>query len=82
MLAGGRGNSSGNIATKADDQGRFVLEGLGPDSTVTITARLRERQSKSRLKVQAGDPGPVTVAIAPTPVLAVAGRVLGPGGRP
>ncbi|AGA31486.1 carboxypeptidase regulatory-like domain-containing protein [Singulisphaera acidiphila] len=82
MLTGGRGSSGGGIQVKTDDKGDFVLEGLGPDSTVTITAKLRNRQSKSPLTVQAGETNPVTVAIAPTPVLAVAGRVLGPGGTP
>ena len=80
MLAGGRGSSSGTINTKADDQGGFVLDGLGPGSTVSITARLRDRQSKSPVQVRAGETGPVTVAIAPAPVLAVAGRLLGPVG--
>ncbi|MEJ7636660.1 MAG: carboxypeptidase-like regulatory domain-containing protein [Singulisphaera sp.] len=82
MLTGGSGSSSGSVNTKADDKGGFVLEGLGPDSTVSITGRLRERRSKGPLKVRAGEAGPVTVAIAPTPVLAVAGRLLGPGGTP
>jgi hypothetical protein len=82
MLTGARGSSRRSIQTNADDKGGFVLEGLGPDSTVSITGRLRDRQSKSPLQVHAGEAGPVTVAIAPTPVLAVAGRVLGPGGTP
>ena len=82
MLSGGRGSSSGSIQTKADDKGGFVLEGLGPDSTVSITGRLRDRQSKGPLEVQAGDASALTVAIAPIPVLAVAGRLLGPGGAP
>jgi Carboxypeptidase regulatory-like domain len=82
MLTGGRGSSSGSIQTKADDKGGFVLEGLGPDSTVTITGRLRDRQSKSPVQVRAGEAGPVTVAIAPTSTFAVAGRLLGAGGTP
>ncbi|WP_406698712.1 carboxypeptidase-like regulatory domain-containing protein [Singulisphaera sp. Ch08] len=82
MLAGASGSSSGAIQTKADAKGGFVLEGLGPDSTVTINARLRDRQTKSPLKVQAGELNPLTVTIVPTPVLAVAGRVVGPGGAP
>jgi len=82
MLTGGKGSSSGGVQTKADGQGGFVLEGLGPGSTVSITGRLRDRQSKSPLQVRAGEAGPVTVAIAPMPVLALAGRVLGPGGTP
>ena len=49
---------------------------------MTINARLRDRQSKGPVNVQADEADPVTVAIAPTPVLAVAGRVLGPGGVP
>jgi hypothetical protein len=81
-LVGARGASDGSINTKTDDKGGFVLEGLGPASTVAITGRLRGRQSKGPLEVRAGEAGPVTVAIAPTPVLAVAGRVLGPGGTP
>ena len=60
----------------------FVLEGLGPDSTVSITSRFRDRQSKSPLQVRAGEAGSVKVTITPRPVLAVAGRVLGPGGTP
>ena len=62
MLAGGGGSSSGSINARADDKGDFVLEGLGPDSTVTITARLRDRRSKEPIKVRAGGPAPVTVA--------------------
>jgi hypothetical protein len=82
VLSGARGQSSGSIQTKADDEGRFVLEGLGPGSNVSITARRRERQSKGPVEVQAGDAGPVKVAITPMPVLALAGRLLGPGGAP
>jgi len=82
MLTAGRGSSSGGIYTEADDRGGFILEGLGPGSTVSITGRLRERKSKSPLQVHADEAGPVTVAISPMPVLAVAGRVLGPGGTP
>jgi hypothetical protein len=82
MLLGGKGSSSGRIVTTSDDKGDFVLKGLGPGSTVTITAKLRDRQSKTPLKVRADEVGLVTVAIAVTPVLAVAGRLLGPDGRP
>ena len=82
MLAGGKVSSSGNINTQADNKGGFVLEGLAPGSTVTITARHRDRQSKNPIEVRADQPGPLKVAIAPIPVLAVAGRVLGPGGTP
>jgi Carboxypeptidase regulatory-like domain len=82
MLTGAKGSSSGNVNAKSDDQGAFVLEGLAPDSTISITGRRLDRQSKSPLKLQAGDAGPVTVTIDPTPVLAVAGRVLGPGRTP
>ncbi len=82
MLTGGGGSSGGSIYTKADDKGGFALQGLGPDSTVSITGRLRDRRSKDPLQVRAGEAGPVTVAIAPTPLLAVAGRLLGPGGTP
>jgi hypothetical protein len=82
MLSGGRGSSDGFIRTKADDNGRFVLDGLGPESNVTINARLRNRRNKSPVNVRAGDTAVVTVAITPMPVLAVAGRVLGPGGAP
>ena len=82
MLTGMNGSSDGSIATNADDRGGFVLEGLGPGSTVSITARHRDRQTQIPLKVLAGEAGPVAVTISPTPVLAVAGRVLGPGGTP
>jgi hypothetical protein len=82
MIPGGRGSSSGAINTRSDDKANFVLEGLGPDSTVTITGRLRDRQSKSPVQVRAGDAGLVTVTLTPMPVLAVAGRVVGPAGVP
>ena len=81
-LAGPRGSSNGFIRTKGDDAGRFVLEGLGPGSTVSITAQRQGRRSKSPTQVQAGGAAVVTVAPAQTPVLAVAGRVLGPSGLP
>jgi Carboxypeptidase regulatory-like domain len=81
-LTGKKGNRSSGINTEADAKGGFVLQGLGPGSTVSITARYRDRQSKSPLEVQADGTGPVTVAITPFPVLAVTGRVLGPGGTP
>lgn len=82
LLTGAKGSSGGSIMTRADDQGNFSLEGLGPDATVTLNARLRDRQSKSPVKAQAGEASPVTIAIAPMPVFAIAGRVLGPGGTP
>jgi hypothetical protein len=82
MLTGAKGSSSGSVSAKSGDNGDFVLEGLAPDSTVSVTGRRLDRQSKSPLIFHAGDAGPVTVAIDPMPVLAVAGRVLGPGGTP
>ena len=42
-----------------------------------MTARAR-----APVQVRAGEPGVVSVAISPTPVLAVAGRLLGPVGVP
>ena len=83
QLQGSNGfhRSSGH-GTQADANGEFVLEGLGSGAAVSITARYRDRQSKSPLEVHADGRGPVTVAIAPFPVLAVAGRVLGPDGTP
>jgi hypothetical protein len=82
LLSGGRGSSSGRINTRADEKGSFVLEGLGPDSTVTMTARFRDRKSRSPVQIRAGEPGVVSVSISPARVLAVAGRVLGPAGVP
>ncbi len=80
LLTGARVPLAG-ASDPRDDQGNFSLEGLGPDATVTLNARLRDRQSKSPVKAQAGEADPVTIAISPMPVFAVAGRVLGPGGR-
>ncbi len=81
-VTGGNGSSDGNVSTKTDAKGAFVLVGLGPDATVSITGRFRGRQSKSPVEVQAGEAGPVTVAIVPSPEFAVGGRVLGPDGTP
>jgi hypothetical protein len=82
MLSGANGSSDGRIVTTSDEKGDFVLEGLGPDSTVTITARLRDRQVKEPVKIRAGETDRLTVSITPTATLAVAGRLLGPGGTP
>ena len=65
-LTGKTGSSDGNVSTKTDAKGAFVLEGLGPGATVSITGQFRGRQSKGPVEVRAGEAGPVTVAIVPT----------------
>ncbi|HEV3121319.1 MAG TPA: carboxypeptidase-like regulatory domain-containing protein, partial [Isosphaeraceae bacterium] len=82
LLTVGGLSSAGSILAKADDKGEFLLEGLGPDASVSITGQLRNRRGKSPVNVRAGTAEPVKVAIAPMPVLGVAGRVLGPGAKP
>jgi len=82
MLTVGGKSSNGSVRTTADAEGNFVVEGLGPDSTVTIFAKLLDRQTPTSTKVQAGAANPLTVTITPTPSFAVAGRVVGPGGTP
>ena len=82
QMTGEGGNSNGGAMVETDPGGNFVLEGLGPGSDVSIVARLRERQLKEPVKLKADAPGPLTLRLDPTPVLALAGRLVGPGGAP
>ncbi len=82
LLGGAKGTSGGNVEAKTDEQGNFVLGGLGPDSTVTITGKLRDRQSTTPLQTQAGAAEAVRVVINPISTLALNGRLLGPEGKP
>ncbi len=77
-----RGGIAGSIMTATDKQGQFRLLGLGPNAQVTIAARLRDRATAEPVTANAGGEGSVVVTIVPTATVAVAGRVLGPGGVP
>ncbi len=46
-LTAGSAASDGTINTTTNEQGNFVLKGLGPGSTVTIMARFRDHQTRS-----------------------------------
>ena len=70
----------GGLSSSADDKGEFVIEGLGPGSDISITARSGARRIETPVKARAGQETPLTVAIAPMPTVAVAGRLIGPGG--
>ena len=81
-LDGGGGNSGASLHSKADDDGNFLFDGIGPGSTVTITAKHQDRQTPGPVQFQAGEVGPVTITITKFPAFAVAGRVIEPSGAP
>ena len=71
-----------NSILTADDAGHFVLKGLAPGSSVTLEARRHDHASDAPVKAVAGQDRPVTIVIRPADVVALTGRVLGPGGMP
>jgi hypothetical protein len=73
------GHSTGIIA---DADGGFALEGLAPGARVKITARYHDRATVKPVEAEAGSREPLEVVLLPKPVVAVTGRVLGPGGMP
>ena len=79
---GGLTGGGGRYSERADERGEFIIEGLGPGSDVAITARAGGRRNETPAKALAGQEGPATVAIVPMPTVAVAGRLVGPGGVP
>jgi Carboxypeptidase regulatory-like domain len=66
----------------ADADGFFAVEGLAPGARVKITARYRDRATVRPVEADAGSREPLEIVLSPKPVVAVAGRVLGPGGVP
>ena len=76
------GKLSHSIQATADDRGGFTLAGLAPRARVEITARGQGRATNEPTHADEGVAGPVVVTILPRPTVAVAGRVLGPGGVP
>ncbi len=76
------GKLSHSIQATADDRGGFTLAGLAPKARVEITARGQGRATNEPTHADEGVAGPVVVTILPRPTVAVAGRVLGPGGVP
>ena len=76
------GKLSYSTQATADDRGGFALAGLAPRARVEITARGQGRATNEPAHADEGAAGPVVVTILPRPTVAVAGRVLGPGGTP
>lgn len=67
----------------SDASGNFVLDGLHPGSKLFITARLLERKNPQPVEIQLADAqAPITITIAPRPVFALSGRLVGPSGAP
>ncbi len=62
--------------------GEFTVGGVAPGGEVTIEAQRFERMTAEPVKATAGGTDPVIVTIVPGQTLALAGRVLGPGGTP
>ncbi len=77
------GQSPSRYMPEATDvNGEFTVPGLPPRGEVTIEVRQGERMTDGPVKVVAGGTDPVPVTIRPGLALALAGRVLGPGGTP
>jgi len=77
-----QGDGDGSIAATTDAQGRFAAEGIAPGSKVTLTARLRDRATAGPTDTFAEAGAPVILTMVPRALVAVACRVLGPGGVP
>ena len=78
---GGQG-AGGTNQTRADDRGAFSIEGIGPGSNVTVTAKSPGLQTPSPVAALADEDRPLKVSLVHIPTVAVAGRLLGPGGIP
>ncbi|WP_435016306.1 MSCRAMM family protein [Tundrisphaera sp. TA3] len=76
------GKLSYSAQATSDDRGAFTLAGLAPKARVEITARGRGLATNEPTVADVGAAGPVVVTVLPRPMVAVAGRVLGPGGVP
>ena len=81
LFADGKNEGYATRAT-ADASGVFVLEGVAPGVRVKITARHHDRESVNPIEFDAGSREPLKVVLTPRPVVAVMGRVIGPGGVP
>ncbi len=81
VSADGKNEGYATQTTAAADGG-FALEGLAPGVRVKITARHRDRATVKPIESDADSPELLKIVLTPRPVVAVAGRVLGPGGEP
>jgi hypothetical protein len=77
------GNNPNSIPVKTDARGEFVLGNIAPKSEVKLSASSGSvAESESVTVPTAGEGGPITLLLKKRPTLALAGRVLGPDGRP
>ncbi len=71
-----------HIPEEADDRGEFAAIGFEPGREVSVEVRLGDRMTDGPDRAIAGLTRPVEVTIRPGLAIVVAGRVLGPDGKP
>src|SRR5262249_9747759 len=77
------GANPNSVRAQSDRRGEFVLGNVAPKSEIRISASLGFAAESETLTIpSAGEGGPVTIQLKRRPTLALAGRVLGPDGRP
>jgi protocatechuate 3,4-dioxygenase beta subunit len=76
------GGTAGSSVETTDAQGGFTRAGIAPGARITITARYRDHATPKPVVANVEPDKPVVVTITPQPTIALAGRVLGPGGKP
>lgn len=79
---GGKSYSGRVDNVRCDADGSFELKGLAPGASVSLDAQRHGLATTEPARAVAGQDRPATVVLRPVDAMALAGRVVGPGGEP
>jgi hypothetical protein len=77
-----RGSYDPYLPKESDDRGEFAVPGMAPGQRIQFEVLQGDRMTEAPVEAEAGGTDPVGITIRPGLAIALAGRVLGPGGAP